>query len=202
MSTIRAKPREVLEMARRAGVLRLSDVTARGIHPEYVRRLYQQGQLMRMGRGLYMLADGEVSEHVSLAQASKWVPRGVVCLLSALRFHDIGTQNPSEVWMALDRRTRKPRLDYPPLRVMRFSGRAMAEGIEEHTTDGVPVRIYGPAKTVADCFKYRNKIGVDVAMEALRESRRERKCTVDEIWHYAKICRVATVIMPYLEALS
>lgn len=195
------KAQEVLELARHMGVLRIRDLTSRGIHPEYLRRLCQKGLLVRMGRGLYVAADTSVSEHHTLVEASKWVPHGVACLLTALQFHGIGTQAPFEVWMALDRRSAHPRIKHPPLRIMRFSGKAFTEGIEEHVIEGVPVRVYDPAKTVADCFKYRNKIGLDVALEALRDCRRQRRCTNDDLWQYAKVCRVANVMKPYLEAM-
>jgi len=184
------------------GVLRIRDLTSHGIHPEYLRRLCRKGLLTRTGRGLYVAADAEISVHHGLAQVGKRVPHGVICLLSALQFHELGTQSPFEVWMALDRRAARPRMDYPPLRVVRFSGEALAEGIEEYTIEGVRVRVYGPAKTVADCFKYRNKIGLDVALEALRDCREQKKCNNDDLWRYAKICRVANVMRPYLEAES
>ena len=193
---------EVLKLARQMGVLRVRDLTSRGIHPEYLRRLCQKGLLTRTGRGLYVAADAEVSVHHDLAQACKRVSHGVICLLSALQFHELGTQSPLELWMALDRRAARPRMDYSPLRFVRFSGKALAEGIEEHTIEGVRVRIYNPAKTVADCFKYRNKIGLDVALEALRDCREQKKCSNDDLWRYAKICRVANVMRPYLEATS
>jgi predicted transcriptional regulator of viral defense system len=195
------KTQQILHLAQKMGVLRVRDLTSRGIHPEYLRRLCQRGFLVRIGRGLYVPADAKPSEHHSLVEASKWVPHGVACLLTALRFHGIGTQSPFEIWMALDRRTARPRMKYPPLRIMRFSGAAFTEGVKEHLIEGVPVKVYNPAKTVADCFKYRNKIGLDVAMEALRECRRERRCTNDELWEYAKVCRVAKVMKPYLEAM-
>ncbi len=149
-----------------------------------------------------MSADAEISVHHGLAQACKQVPRGVICLLSALQFHQIGTQSPFEVWMALDRNAARPRIDYPPLRIMRFSGEALTEGIERHTIEGVPAKLYNPAKTVVDCFKYRNKIGLDVAMEALRDCCAQKKCSNDDLWRYAKICRVANVMRPYLEAIA
>jgi predicted transcriptional regulator of viral defense system len=129
------------------------------------------------------------------------VPQGIVCLLSALQFHGIGTQVPSEVWIAVDRRARRPALAYPPLRVMRYSGAALTEGIEAHRLEGQTVRVYNVAKTIADCFKYRNKIGVDVALEALREAWRERRFTMDDLHRYAGICRVQRVLRPYLELL-
>lgn len=155
---------------------------------------------MRVDRGLYRLPDADVTTHHGLAQAVKAVPKGVICLLSALRFHEIGTQAPPEIWMALDRRAARPRARHPKTRIVRFSGKALAEGVDEHTIEGVQVRIYSPAKTVADCFKYRNKVGLDVALEALREVLRSRKCSTDELWKYAKICRVTKTMRPYMEA--
>tara|TARA_R110002096_G_scaffold362410_3_gene555538 strand:- start:5118 stop:5726 length:609 start_codon:yes stop_codon:yes gene_type:complete len=193
---------EVLKLARQMGVLRVSDLTSRGIHPEYVRRLCQKGLLTRTGRGLYVATDAEISAHHGLAQAAKRVPHGVICLLSALQFHELGTQSPFEVWVALDRRAARPRIDYPPLRIVRFSGQALTEGAEEHAIEGISVAIYNAAKTVADCFKYRNKIGLDVALEALRDCREQQKCSNDDLWRYAKICRVANVMRPYLEATA
>jgi predicted transcriptional regulator of viral defense system len=192
---------KLLKLARRTGVISLADARGAGIHHEYLRRMCADGQLVRTGRGLYSLPDADITIHHGLAQAAKAVPKGIVCLLSALRFHEIGTQAPYEVWIAIDRRAALPRIKQPSLRIMRFSGEALTAGVQDHTIEGVHVRIYGPAKTVTDCFKYRNKIGLDVALEALRESLRERKCTVDELWHYAKICRVANVMRPYMEAM-
>ena len=192
----------ILKMARKAGVIRRQDVVARGIHPEHLRRLRAKGLLVRVSRGFYMLPDAEVSEHHSLAEACKRVPHGIVCLLSALRFHDIGTQGPHEVWMAIAPKARRPAPAYPPLRIVRFSGEALSEGVEKRTIDGIPVRITCPARTIADCFKYRNKIGLDVAVEALRDCRQQRKCTMDDLWRYAKLCRVSNVIRPYVEAMA
>jgi len=145
--------------------------------------------------------DSDVSEHLSLAEASKKIPHGVICLLSALRFYGLTTQAPFEVWVAVDVKARKPRSDGLPLRIVRFSGAALRSGVEDQLIQGVKVRVYSPAKTVADCFKYRNKTGLDVALEALRECWRERRCTMDDLWRYAKICRVSNVMRPYLESL-
>lgn len=189
-----------LKIIQREGLIRLRDLREHGLHPEHLRRLMREGQVVRVARGLYGPANVEPTANHSLAQAAKTVPRGVICLLSALRFHEIGTQNPFQVWVALDRRARKPRSQRPPLRVVRFSGAALTEGVERHKIEGVQVAIYNPAKTVVDCFKYRNKIGVDVAIEALRDGLRERRFTRDALWRYAKNCRVTTVIRPYLEA--
>ena len=160
-----------------------------------------RGELVRVERGMYSLPDADVTAHHGLAQAGKIVPRGVICLISALRFHEIGTQAPHEVWIAIDRRAARPRTTHLRMRIMRFSGQALIEGIDEHIIEGVRVKIYNPAKTVADCFKYRNKIGLDVALEALREAINLRKCTIDELWSYAKVNRVAEVMRPYMEAI-
>lgn len=191
---------QVLELAQQ-GLLRVCDLTSRGLHPEYLRRLYKKGLVRREGRGLYIAANAEISVHYGLAQAAKRIPHGVICLLSALSFHEIGTQLPHQVWMAIDRRAAKPKIQFPPLRVMRFSGTALTEGIETYQIEGVPVQIFNPAKTVADCFKYRNKIGLDIALEALKECIRDRRTTMDDLWHFAKVCRMTNVMRPYMEAM-
>ena len=192
---------EIVNIAKQTGVLRPRDLEAHGIPRKYLSMLCDEGTLKRVGRGLYVCADAEVSADIGLAQVGKQVPHGVVCLLSALQFHNIGTQSPYEVWLAIDRKAWRPQIEYPPLRIMRFSGEALTEGIETHEIERVPVRIYNPAKTVADCFKYRNKIGLDVAIEALRDCRNSKKCTNADLWKYAKVCRVTKVMQPYLEAL-
>ena len=191
---------QVLELAQQ-GLLRICDLTSRGLHPEYLRRLYQKGLVRREGRGLYIAADAEISVHYGLAQVAKRVSHGVICLLSALSFHEIGTQLPHQVWMAIDRRAAKPKIQFPPLRVMRFSGAALTEGIETYQIEGVPVQIFNPAKTVADCFKYRNKIGLDIALEALKECILDRRTTMDDLWHFAQVCRMTNVMRPYMEAI-
>ena len=189
-----------MALLRKGGILRSRDLAAHGIARQYLRRLQERGLLERVGRGLYRLPTAEATENHSLAMACKQVPHGVVCLLSALRYHGITTQAPHEVWLAIATTARRPRPGELPLRFVTFSGKALAAGIEEHTIEGVPVRVYGAAKTVADCFKYRNKIGKDVALEALRDYRRKYRAGMDELWRFAKICRVANVMHPYLEA--
>jgi len=191
---------QVLRLVQDAGVLRPRELDAHGIPREILRRLSDRGLLARVGRGLYMLPDAAVTEHHTLAEASKRVPQGVVCLLSALCFHGLTTHVPAEVWMALPNKVWRPRVDAPAMRFVRFSGDAFESGIEAHHLEGVLVRVYNPAKTVADCFKYRNKIGLDVALEALRDCLRQHRCTVDELWEFARICRVAPVMQPYIEA--
>ena len=187
-------------MASKQPLVRPRDVETRGIARESLLRLYRRGLLVRPARGVYALAESPVTEHHSLAVAAKLVPRSVVCLLSALRFHGLTTQDPHEVWIAIDFKAHKPSLASPALRVVRFSGRALVEGVEAHEIEGVRVQVYGAAKTVGDCFKYRHKIGIDVAIEALRDVLRSRKATVDEIHRFAKVCRVANVMQPYLES--
>ena len=190
----------ILALAKRQQLIRSRDVEARGIARESLLRLYRQGLLVRQARGVYALPESPVTEHHSLAIAAKRTPGGVICLLSALRFHGLTTQDPHQVWMAIDFKAHKPSAASPALRVVRFSGPALLEGIEHHTLEGVRVPVYSAAKTVADCFKYRNKLGVDVAIEALRDALRSRKTTVDQIHRFAKVCRVANVIRPYLES--
>ena len=194
--------RRVLALAASTGAIRPRDLDQYGIARKYLNLLFHKGFLDRIDRGLYASRDADVSANVGLAQAAKRVPQGVICLLSALRFHDIGTQNPHEVWMAIDAKARRPRVGYPPLRIVRFSGAALTGGIRQHSIEAVTVKVYDPAKTVADCFKYRNKIGLDVALEALRDGLRTGKCTRDQLWQYARVCRVTAVMRPYLEAVS
>ena len=192
----------VLRLARRPRGVTPADLAALGIHRQILTRLVARGELQRAARGLYREPEHAITEHHGLALAAASVPDGVICLLSALQVHGIGTQLPSEVWVALDRRAWRPRLEYPPLRVVRFTGEALTAGIETRQVEGRPIKVYSVAKTIADCFKYRNKIGLDVALEALREAWRERRTTLAEIERYAAICRVQRVIRPYLEALA
>lgn len=193
---------KVLTLARKRGILRTRDVVAKGIPRVTLTRLEQAGCIDRIGRGLYSLPDTDVSEHHALAAASRRVPQGIVCLLSALRFHGMTAQQPFEVWMAVDQKARRPAVDYPPLRIVRFAGAAMTGGIQAHKVEGIPVLVTDPARTVADCFRYRNKIGIDVAIEALRDYRRLWKGSVDALAEAAQARRVAEVMRPYLEALT
>jgi predicted transcriptional regulator of viral defense system len=196
-----SRTQEVLNIVKKEGVLRPRDLDSYGIPRVYLSRLCERGLLRRMGRGLYVLADAEVTEHHTLAEACKRVPQGVLCLLSALQFHGLTTQAPFEVWMALEQKAWQPQVDRPRMRFVRFSGAAFESGLEEYQIEGVTVKVYNPAKTVADCFKYRNKIGLDVALKALRDCRSQRKCSNDELWRYAKVCRVANVVKPYFDSV-
>jgi predicted transcriptional regulator of viral defense system len=195
-------PKTMIAAFRGTAVKRARELEAAGINRVRLRQAVKQGTVERVDWGLDRLAEADVGRHHSLALAAKRIPGGVVCLLSALSFYDLTTQNPHEVWMALRRSAWRPRSGHLPLRLVWFSGTALTEGLETHVIDGVKVKIYCPAKTVADCFKYRNKIGLDVAMEALREVWRERRCTMDELMRYARICRVAKVMRSYLESLT
>ena len=193
---------EMLAFVREAGLVRPGDLESAGLSGGALAQLARRGLLERVGRGLYAVPGAVPSEHRSLAEVSKRTPRGVICLLSALRFHGLTTQAPPEVWLAIGPRDRAPRPESVRLRIVRFSGEARDAGIETHVIEGVPVRVYGVAKTVADCFKFRNKIGIDIAVEALRECLEERRCTVDELSEFARVCRVLRVMQPYMEALA
>lgn len=182
------------------GILRVGELKAMGYPASYLSELEKRGRAVRQARGIYMHPDADVPSHYSLALACEKSPGGVICLLSALSYYGIGTQNPQAVWIAIDGKAKAPKSDYPPLRVMRFSGAALSEGIE--CREGAfPIRVYCPAKTVADCFKFRNKLGLDVAIEALREGWRKKCFKLDELDYYAGICRVGKVMTPYLEAI-
>lgn len=197
-----AKPlQKIVQYIGQHGIVRPRDIEAIGLPREYLVRLHRQGKLKRPGRGIYTLPDANVTEHHSYAEVAKRVPQAVICLLSALTFHDITTQSPAALWIALGKGARTPVLTSPSLRIVRLSGPSLTEGIESHQVEGVPVRIYSAAKTVADCFKFRNKIGLDVAMEALKDSLCQKKTTINEIYRYSKICRVSNVIRPYMETL-
>ncbi|MFH0938528.1 MAG: type IV toxin-antitoxin system AbiEi family antitoxin domain-containing protein [Planctomycetota bacterium] len=189
------------ELAQRVGILHARELTPLGIPHRYFGRLCADGFLVKISHGLYMISGGPETAHLGLVQAAKAIPKSVICLLSALHFHEIGTQVPHQIWVAMDRRAARPRMAHLKIQVVRFSGKSLTEGIAEHDIAGTRVRIYNPAKTVADCFKYRNKIGLDIAIEALREAVRGRKCTVDDLWRYANICRVSKVMLPYMEAM-
>ena len=191
----------LLDLFGRQSVIRSRDLEQYEIPRIEISRLCKRGVVDRVGRGLYRLADAQVTEHQTLAEVCKAIPNGVVCLLSALRFHNLTTQAPFEVWMAIDVKAHLPKTSLP-IKFVRFSGSALSDGVETHRLEGVDIKIYCLAKTVADCFKYRHKIGLDVALEALRESQKSGRCTIDELWRYAKICRVSNVMRPYLEVLG
>ena len=192
----------VLDLASQKGLLRASDLDAIEAPRVVLTRLTAAGLLDKVERGLYRLPSHSGSEHEGLATVAARVPQAVFCLLTALQFHELTTQLPRQVWIAMPRGSHVPRIDYPPIKMVQMTGDVYTEGIETVERDGVKLRVYGVAKTVADCFKHRNKIGLDVALEALKDVRAKRRASADDLWRYAKICRVANVMRPYLEAVE
>jgi len=182
-------------------MLRTAQALRAGIHPSTLYAMRDSGMLEVVSRGVYRLADSSPLGNPDLVTVATRVPSGVICLISALAFHDLTTQIPHEVHVALPRGAEEPRLDHPPIKTYRFTGEAFTEGVEIHELDGIGVRIYSPEKTLADCFKFRNKIGLDTAMEAVRFYRERRSVKVDDLRRYASICRVKKVIRPYIEAI-
>ena len=201
-ATATTQEQQVLRLARARTLLRARDVTQQGLPTIALTRLVQAGKLERVARGLYGLPGAEISEHRSLAEVSARVPKGVVCLLSAVRVHEIGTQAPFEVWIAIPQHMVTPRLDQPAIRVVRMADVALAEGVERLHIDGVEVPVFNAARTVVDCFRFRNKIGLDVAIEALRDGWSQRKFALDDLWRHATRGRVANVMRPYIEAIT
>ena len=197
-----AHSQRLLRLVRRRGTIRPKDLEPLGIPRTYLQRLVEDGVLERVARGVYRRVGGPATRHATLVEVAQRVPDGIACLLTALQFHEIGTQLPPKVWIAVERKAWKPRISDLPVHIVRFSGDAFTEGMERHKLEGVLVRVYCASKTVADCFKYRNKVGLDVAVEALKDCLSQRKCSYDDIWRFAKICRVANVMRPYLEAVA
>ena len=191
----------VLDLVAQKGMLRPIDLDTIGIPRVVLTRMSTTGQLEKIGRGLYRLPNPG-SENESLVAIATKVPQAVFCLLTALQFHELTTQLPRQVWIAMPRGSHTPRINWPPIRMVQMTGDAHAAGIEEHRRDGVTLRVYSAAKTVVDCFKHRNKFGLDVAMEALKDAWRARKATADDLWQYAKVCRVANVMRPYMEVVA
>jgi len=198
---MQSKSNQLLSLASKKQIVRSIDAYTLGIPRNYLSRLVRKGLLTKVSRGLYRSKTSPVTEHLSLIEASYKVPKGVICLLSALRFHKFTTQSPHEIWMTIGNKAWAPSIVSPPVRFVRMSGKAFHSGVKEYPVRGGSLRVYTPAKTVADCFKFRSKIGIDVAMEALKECRRLKKATMDELWAAAKVCRVANVMRPYMESL-
>ena len=197
----KSKADKLRNLAAKRQVITAADAAQLGVPRTYLSRLARRGQLEKIARCLYTSPGFSPSEHASLVEASYQVPKGVLCLLSALRFHNLTTQSPREVWMAIGHKAWAPKISSPPIRLVRMSAPALHFGVSEHQESGATLRVFSPAKTVADCFKFRHKIGLDVAIEALKESRRLKKASIDELWAAAKVCRVGNVIRPYLESL-
>lgn len=193
--------KHILKLASNQQILSAADVRKHGCSPQLLLGMYKAGKLQRLARGIYCLPDMQITEHQVVMEVCQRVPKAVLCLLTALQFHDIGTQSPHEVWIAMPEGAQSPTLDYPLLRITRLRGAAYSEGIETVVKQGVAIRTYSAAKTVTDCFKFRNKIGLEVAIEALKDAWRKRKISMDEVSYYAKINRVEKVIQPYLETV-
>ncbi|HFD2382553.1 TPA: type IV toxin-antitoxin system AbiEi family antitoxin domain-containing protein [Legionella pneumophila] len=202
MKTKDSYKQKVLQMASKTGIVRMSDLTEMGITRATISRLVSENKLEKLASGLYCLSETELSEKESLVIIASRVPQAVFCLLTALQIHDLTTQLPRKVWIAMPKGSHAPKMDYPPLKMVQYSDEAFSEGIEIIESDNIKLRVYNRAKTIADCFKHRNKIGIDVAIEALKEAYSKNKVTVDELWHYAKICRVANVMRPYIETIQ
>lgn len=192
---------KILELLKGSAFVRSRDLNKHGLPRTALMRLVRKGRVVRAQRGLYMLPGGPETEYISLLEAANKVPGGVICLLTALRFHEIGTQDPYQVWIAIGRKAAKPRIGNTLVRIVRFSGASLLYGVEEHKILGTNLRVTDPAKTVADCFKYRNKVGLDVAIEALKEGYRARRFSSDELYQAALVCRIWKVIKPYAEAI-
>lgn len=182
------------------GIMRLSELKAAGVHYQTLARMAEEGTVLRVGRGLYQLPEVEYSLAHSLAEVAKAVPKGVICLISALQFHELTLQMPPHVWVAIGRKDRMPRISYPPVRAIRFGEKAMSVGVGRHLIDKVETRIFDPAKTIVDCFRYRKEVGIDVALEGLRNGVRKRKAHPDRIAAYAKDLHIWSILKPYLDA--
>lgn len=191
----------LMRVAKTKGLIRARDLAEYGIPRQYLTIACERGLIERLDRGLYSIPNAMQTEHRSLVEVCKLVPHGVICLLSALQYHEMTTQSPFEVWIAIGESSEIPRINVVKLRIARFSVDSLIAGVESHDVNGVELRVFSPAKTVADCFKYRNKIGVDVATEALQDYLRKRKGSIDDLTKYGRICRVERVMEPYLEAL-
>ncbi len=198
MMTIR---QQVLNFLQAHSVVRPKDLVECGLPKDYLYTLAKEGVIIRVGRGLYQWPEKDLGRYQSLSEVCKRAPNAVITLLSALNYHNFTTQNPYQVWLAIGQKSWRPKISYPPVRIITMSGEAMTSGIDEIMVEGVSIKVFNPAKTVADCFKYRNKIGLDVALDALKEGWATNKFTMDELYHYAKICRVKKIMQPYIESL-
>ena len=198
------KRQQVIDFMHKQSIVRPKDLVTMGLPKDYLYQLAEKGLVVKLGRGLYQLPNSEtinITEWTSYVEVQHRVPKGVFCLLSALVFHNFTTQNPHDLWIAIANKAWRPDIEYPPVRYISMSGAALDECIETHLIEGVELRVYSAAKTVADCFKFRNKVGLDVAIEALKEGWYHRKFTMDELTHCAAICRVSKVIQPYTESI-
>lgn len=190
-----------IELLKERGAMRRIELSHAGVHPETLSRLVEDEILTRVSRGLYQLTDADITAQHALAEVAKLVPKGVICLISALQFHELTLQTPSRVWVAIDSKARKPKIEYPPIRIVRFGERALSLGVQTYTIDGVPAPIFNPAKTVVDCFRFRKLVGLDVALEGLHNVVKSRKAKPAEIVQYARDTRTWSVLRPYIETV-
>ena len=195
------RKQQIMQLADASGIIRAKDLEATGIPRNYLYKMHKDGLLEKISVGLYSLPNALATEHSTIAEIAKRIPHAVICLVSALIYHELTTQLSTDIWIAVPKSSRKPNIKYPPINLTYISDPAYSFGIQEHIINGVPVKIYNPAKTVADCFKFRSKVGLDVAIEALRNVRRSRKTTMDELTKAAKVNRVLKIMMPYMEAI-
>lgn len=197
-----AREKAVAIFKSKGGLLRTTEALDRGIHRRTLYGLRDEGTLVAVSRGLFQLAEMEVPAEISLAEAAKRVPKSVICLVSALAFHELTTQIPRHVWLAVERKARKPRINYPPVRVFHFSGKAFTSGIETHLILHQPIQIYSAPKTVIDSFRWRREVGLDVAIEAAREYLKRPDSSPSKLIQYARDCRIEKFVTPYLEAMT
>lgn len=195
---------KLLEFARKKKLFRTRDAEAVGGASSrvYLQRLLAAGKLVKAGRGIYRLAENDFTEMQDILETAVKVPHGVLCLLSALRFHDLTTQNPSEVWLAIESKMRMPKIETVPVRIFRFAPKVFDAGIETHRIEGVEIKAYSAAKTIADCFRYQSTVGFDVAIEALRNAWEKRKATMDELYYFSEVRNIKNKMMPYLKTLN
>ena len=201
MATTDSQRTRALDLLAIRGMLRLKDFRTAGIAAETLARLVREEVIVRPARGLYQLADAPADAAHALAEAAVLVPKGVICLTSALQYHGLTLQMPSAIWMAIERTTWRPKIHYPRIRFVRFTGAALIEGVSWHRVENVEVPITDPTRTIVDCFRYRAKVGLDVALGGLREGLRRRRCSPDELWRYAQHARIWSVMSPYVEAI-
>ena len=197
----KTKKKQVLKLVRKQGVLRPRDLDRYKIARIYLSRMCDEGLLKRVARGIYTLPDTNLDDGTEIEEVCRQVPKGVISLISALEYHNLTTQIPGSVWVAIEHKARPPKIAYPPIRLIRFSKKLFEYGVQIKKGRTTQIRVYSPAKTVADCFRFRNKIGLDVAIEALKDCRRKKAATIDELWEAAKVCRMSKVMKPYLEAV-
>jgi predicted transcriptional regulator of viral defense system len=196
------KRQQVIEFIEQNGIVRPKDLVAVGLPKDYLYQLASGGVVEKVGRGLYRPPDREITEWSNWVQTQRRIPKAVFCLMSALVFHQFTTQNPFELWIAIPNKAWRPDVDYPPLRYITMSGAALEQGIEQHCIEGIEIKVYSAAKTVADCFKFRHQLGLDVTIEALKEGWRKKKFSMDELMHFAEVCRVRKIIQPYAESIA